>query len=84
LHAKSDYDSVNAECSPRGCTPSAYQVRHDAHAQANTATVVTALGAAALVAGGAIWLFFGRENESGDRAQIGIGPASAFLRVPMR
>jgi len=80
IGAKGDYDSVSDECTPRGCSASAYDVRHSAHVRANTATIVTSIGAAALIGGGVMWLVLGQRKAP---AQIGVGPGSAFFRVAL-
>ncbi|HEY2513676.1 MAG TPA: hypothetical protein VGI39_22560 [Polyangiaceae bacterium] len=82
FHAKSDYDAVSAGCSATGCDASAFDVRHRAHDQADVATVVAGVGAAA-VAGGLLWIVLGRPSSSGSAPRVGLGPGSLSLRVPL-
>jgi hypothetical protein len=77
--AKSDYDAVGAECSPSGCDASAFDVRHRAHEQANVATAVAGVGAAAL-GGGLLWLVLG--HGASPRVEAGIGHVSLVVGFP--
>jgi hypothetical protein len=81
--AKSDYDSVASQCTPRGCSPDAYDVRHDAHVRANAATVVMGLGVAAVIGGAVMW--FALDSGRPDAPpRVGVGPAGVSLSVPLR
>jgi hypothetical protein len=75
LHAKGDYDSVSADCPPRGCTSHAYDVRQSARSQADVATVVLALGAAGVAGGALLWFL----TPGGGR--VALGPASVHAVV---
>jgi hypothetical protein len=80
FHAKSDYDSVSAGCTPGGCDADAFNVRHAAHEQANVATVVAGIGVAA-IAGGLLWLVLGRPGNVGSPPRLGVGPSGVSLLV---
>jgi hypothetical protein len=84
VHAKSDYDSVSAGCTSGGCDTDAFNVRHSAHTQANVATVVVSVGAAA-IGGGLLWLVLGHPGDASPSApRLGLGPSQVALVVPIR
>ncbi len=83
VRTKADYDSVGAGCTPSGCDPAAFDVRHRAHEQANIATVAAGVGVAA-IGGGILWLVLGRPSQSDAASpRLGIGPASVSFVIPI-
>ncbi len=82
LAAKSNYDSVAAECPARGCSLSAFDVRESARSQADAATVAMAVGAAA-IAGGAL-LFFLAPSSGSDAARVAVSVGLGSARVAVR
>ena len=85
LAAKSNYDSVASECPAQGCTLSAYNVRNNARSQADAATVVMAVGGAA-IAGGVLLVVFApgshAHGSDASRATVGFGLGNVQLAVP--
>jgi hypothetical protein len=83
VRAKADYDKVSSECTPRGCNADGFAVRHAAHQQANVATVLVGVGAAA-VGGGLLWFALGGPKRAGAAPpRVGVGPRSVSLEVPL-
>jgi hypothetical protein len=80
LHAKGDYDSVAAECPPRGCSQPGFDVRQNARSQADTAGIVMVAGAVAVAGGVVLWLL----QPSHGRPGVAIGPASLRLALPLQ
>ena len=74
LSAKSSYDSVASECGPRGCTQNGFDVRNSARSQADVATVVLGVGAAAILGGVVVWLV-----DPSPRVRVGVGPGGVAL-----
>jgi hypothetical protein len=72
LNAKSSYDSVASQCTARGCSQDGFDVRNSARAQADVATVVMGIGAAAVVGGGLTW-WLAPAAHGGAQAVIGPG-----------
>jgi hypothetical protein len=85
LKAKSDYDSVAAQCPANQCDASGYGVRTDARSQADVATVVMSLGGAAVVGGVLMWLLapdYAASAASGAwRPQVALGPCRVAVTV---
>lgn len=71
LGAKSQYDSVAAQCPAQGCTQNGYDTRNDARSRADVATVVMAVGAAVAAGGVVLWLL-----EPSQRTSVAIGPGT--------
>lgn len=72
LGAKSQYDSVAAQCPSQGCTQAGFDTRNDARSRADVATVVMVVGAAVAASGVVLWLL-----EPSQRASVGVGPGTA-------
>jgi hypothetical protein len=88
LAAKSDYESVSDQCTPNGCTRTAFNVRNDARSQADIATVVMSVGGVAAVGGLIMWLV-APDSGSGHSSDVGrphlsVGVASVGVTVPLR
>ncbi len=56
LRSTSKYDDSRPYCAGNACSPAGLALRDDALAAGNVATVAVIVGAAALVAGGIVWL----------------------------
>jgi hypothetical protein len=82
LDAKSDYDSVAAECGPNGCTRRAFDIRDGARDHAGVASVMLGLGAAAIV-GGAIAIVVDEANDARSRRslEVAFSPFGVSLRL---
>jgi hypothetical protein len=76
LGAKSQYDSVAAQCPAQGCTQAGYDTRNDARSRADVATVVMVVGAAVAAGGVVLWLL-----EPSQRMSVGIGPGTVGARA---
>jgi hypothetical protein len=77
LNAKSSYDSVASQCTARGCSQDGFDVRNSSRAQADVATVVMGIGAAAVVGGGLTW-WLAPAAHGGAQAVIGPGSVGVF------
>ncbi len=75
LGAKSKFDEASSHCDGDACDPTGIALRHEAVGRGNTATIVFGIGAAALVAGGVIWL-----TAPNGTTEVGLGPAGATMR----
>jgi len=88
LDAKSDHSDAKKLCqpSPPSCGDEAYQAGEDARSQGTLATVLFAVGGAALATGGVLWLLApsGKEQApatSGLRLErLGIAPSGVALQ----
>jgi hypothetical protein len=82
LDAKSKYDGVASECPPAGCSLAGFDARENARSQADVATAVMVVGAAAL-AGGALLFILAPSSGSSEAGHpvVGIGPGSVRLSV---
>jgi len=77
LGAKSKYNDSLENCqtaSPNLCNPTGLTQRDDARSAGNVATVVVGVGAAALVAGGILWLTAPRSHASASSATLEVAP----------
>ena len=74
LSAKSSYDSVASECGSRGCSRNGFDVRNGARSQADVASVVMAVGAAAIAGGAVLWLV-----DPSPRVRVGFAPGGVAL-----
>jgi hypothetical protein len=79
LAAKSSYDSVASDCTARGCTSGAYDVRETARSRGDAATVTMIVGAAALTGG---FLLFALAPDARSSARVGVGPGNVRLAFP--
>jgi hypothetical protein len=88
LTAKSDYDSVAAQCPGNVCASHAYNVRVDARARADWATGTMVVGGLAAVGGLLMWLLAPDQGATrpsdAARAQLVVGPGTVGLSVPLR
>jgi hypothetical protein len=82
--AKSDYDAAKEDCTNGICPSGPYQASEDARSQGTIATVVFAVGGAALATGAV--LFFIAPKSSDDKPaaglrvdRVGLGPGSVLL-----
>jgi hypothetical protein len=80
LHAKSDYDSVAAECAGASCVPAAYDVRESARGRATGATYAIGLGLLAAGAGVTLWLTDDK-SASAKRVGVAVSPSGVALRI---
>lgn len=84
LDAKSDYDAADKECSGNVCPDPSYEATEDARAQGTLATVLFAVGGAAIAAGVTLWLLAPDGKKSEPAAvrveRIGLGPGGVILR----
>ncbi|HEX6276462.1 MAG TPA: hypothetical protein VFZ53_25650 [Polyangiaceae bacterium] len=85
LDAKSKYDDAEKRCTNGVCPPGPYQDSEDARSQGTIATVVFAVGGAAL-ATGAVLFFIAPTGSSDERPaaglrvdRIGLGPGNVTL-----
>jgi hypothetical protein len=89
LSAKSDYDSVGADCQANICNQRGYDVRNSARSQADVATITMTVGGVAAVGGLLMWLLVpsadsGHASSSAGHPRLAIGPGSVALTVPLR
>jgi hypothetical protein len=88
LTAKSDYESVAAQCPGNVCQPHAYNVRVDARTRADWATGTMVLGGIAAASGLLLWLLApdGSSSQSSDftRVQLALGLGTVGLTVRLR
>lgn len=87
LDAKSDYEAAAEHCANGTCPPNPYQETEDARSQGTFATVLFAVGGAAIGTGAALWLL--APSAEPDRAadgaplrltHVGLGPRGVLLR----
>jgi hypothetical protein len=80
LHAKSDYDSVAADCPPRGCSQTGFDVRQNARSEADTAGIVMIAGAVAVAGGVVLWIL----RPGRDRPDVAVGLDGVRLALPLQ
>jgi Tetratricopeptide repeat len=76
LLAKSKYDDSSDHCMENFCNEEGLSIRDSARSQGTAATVVFAIGAAALVGGGVLWLTAPSSDETTarrGRAEVRVG-----------
>lgn len=85
LLAKSKYDDSADHCVENYCTPEGITIRESARDQGTAATVVFAVGAAAAVGGGILWLTAPSTREAAARRgrgeiKVGVTPGGLVAR----
>jgi hypothetical protein len=89
LMASSKNEDSKAECSaddPNRCSAAGVEMRDEAMANGNVATVAFIVGGAALAGAGALWLLDSESERTGASAgvrpvaEVGPGRAAFFLR----
>jgi hypothetical protein len=82
LSAKSTFDDSASHCDDSGCDELGLGLRHDAVKRGRVATVVFAVGGAALAGGAVLWLTAPTPRASDRMAlRIGVTPGSVQARV---
>ncbi len=86
--AKSKYDSAEY-CEANLCDEQGFDTRESARTQGTAATVVFAIGAAALVGGGVLWFAApsGADDDAGSeqaRLRLGVAPSNGGLSAVIR
>ncbi len=73
--ARSDYNSAfDAHCDATGCDDTGFKQTHDARSTANIATVICAIGGAAVVTGVVVWLTAPRGRAPVNKEHVWIRP----------
>jgi hypothetical protein len=84
LRARSDYDSVAAECWAEGCTAYGFGVREAARTHATQATYAIVLGLGAIAGGITLWILDpGRDRAHGRRVGVAVAPNGVWMSVPI-
>lgn len=79
FRAKSSYGDSDPFCDGDLCSQEGLDIRADARADANVATIVGGLGLAAMIGGTVLYLTAPTESAAGDVA-VGIGPGAVLVR----
>jgi hypothetical protein len=86
LDAKGDYEDAKNQCGSAGCQEGPYQAGEDARSQGTTATIVLAIGGAAVATGAVLWFVApSEESRTLDTTaalrinRVGIGPRGLVM-----
>ena len=86
LMARSSYQAADGDCPGNVCNQAGFDRRNRARTQGDVATVIFAVGAAAMTAGTVVWLTAPsvaatKKDARAKRAQLGLSPLGLRVRV---